>query len=190
MNNTVYTIGHSTHSQDYFLRLLQHHSISVVADVRSVPYSPFHPQYNRDPLHSFLKYNNIKYVFLGKEFGARTENSECYVQGQVQYDKIANTQDFQEGLQRIKKGVARYTIALMCSEKDPLECHRTILVARYIIEKLGFDIQHIMANGDLKSQKDILEPLTHDLFHTIEYAYKKQESKIAYKQSSPIVDKK
>ena len=188
-DNTIYTIGHSTHSQQTFLRLLQQHSIEVVADVRSVPYSEFNPQYNTDTVKKFLQQHAIQYVFLGTEFGARTENSECYVQGRVQYEKIANTQDFKNGVRRIQKGIKCYKIALMCSEKDPIDCHRTILVSRYLIEKLAINAMHILANGDLKSQQEVLKSLVNpnnDFFHTVEQqveeAYKKQESVIAYRQ--------
>ena len=185
----IFTIGHSTHSKEHFLSLLQQHNITAIADVRSVPYSKFNPHFNQQELKIYLRQHNIKYVFLGKEFGARTENPECYVQGKVQYHKIAQTPEFKNGLNRIKKGVKLYNIALMCSEKAPLDCHRTILVSRYIIEKLHFNIIHILENGTTKTQAEVMNALLgnhDDLLYSpekqLEQAYKKQEDIIAYQQ--------
>jgi uncharacterized protein (DUF488 family) len=129
MTDAVYTIGHSTHSIGRFVELLKSHSVTAVADVRSQPYSRMNPQFSREPLKEALRNANIKYVFLGKELGARSENKSCYRDGQVQYDLLAQTDLFKRGIERVKEGARTYRIALMCAEKEPLECHRTILVA-------------------------------------------------------------
>src|SRR2546430_918595 len=112
MPDDVFTIGHSTHASDKFIELLRTHRIEVLADVRSHPYSRFNPQFNRESLQSDLKSTGLKYVFLGRELGARSDDRTCYVEGAVQYDRLAATSLFQEGLDRVLEGVRTYRIAL------------------------------------------------------------------------------
>ncbi len=195
MANAVYTIGHSTHSIDEFLGLLKQHGIDVIADVRSAPYSRFNPQFNKDALSKSLRDIGIKYVFLGEELGARSSDSSCYKDGQVQFGALANTELFKSGIERIRLGVERdYKMALMCAEKDPLDCHRTVLVARNL-EREGFNITHILSDGSLETHNAATERLVkqfklhqNDLFlseqELTEKAYKKQEEKIAYAEDS------
>lgn len=146
----LFTIGHSNHPIEAFIKLLQRHGVTAVGDVRSHPYSRYVPQYCREPLQAALVQTGIAYVFLGKELGARSENTACYKQGKVQYDCLARQTQFIEGVRRVTEGMQRYTIALMCAEKDPLECHRTLLVARDL-QKAGLEIAHIHADGSLEN---------------------------------------
>lgn len=127
MNDRIYTVGHSNHSIEAFISLLQKHGITALADVRSHPYSRHHPQFNRETLQRALRKVDINYVFLGKELGARSENPKCYRNGKVQYGLLAREPSFQEGLARLRKGMESHRIAMMCAEKEPLDCHRTIL---------------------------------------------------------------
>ena len=129
----IFTIGHSTHEFKRFVALLKHHGIGAVADVRSTPYSRWQPQFNREELTDALKKHGISYVFMGKELGARSDDPDCYDQGRVQYRRLAGTELFRSGIDRVLDGAHRMSIALMCAEKDPLECHRTILVARELV---------------------------------------------------------
>src|SRR5260370_29901262 len=142
MTGSVYTIGHSTHSIERFIELLQLHAVTALADVRSHPHSRMNPQFNRDSLKEALDAADIKYVFLGKELGARSEEKSCYRNGQVQYDLLSKTELFKKGIQRVKAGADSYPIALMCAEREPLECHRTILVSRRLCED-GLRVMHI-----------------------------------------------
>src|SRR5271169_2675230 len=127
MAQTIFTIGHSTHTQEYFISLLSRHGITALCDVRSKPYSRVNPQFNREELQRVLREHGITYVFLGTELGARSDDPTCYENGKVQYDRLAHTELFRQGLDRVQEGVRKYRIALMCAEKEPLECHRTIL---------------------------------------------------------------
>lgn len=185
----LFTIGHSTHAVDYFISLLKKHSINAVCDVRSHPYSKYNPQFNREVLKKELKRHNIAYVFLGKELGARSENPNCYIDGRVQYNYLVDEPSFQQGIIRLKKGMKQYSIALMCAEKDPITCHRTILVCREM-RSHAKQIKHILANGgietNLEAEKRLLNALgiVPDMFKNtnecIEEAYDKQGQKIAY----------
>src|SRR5262245_48489594 len=98
---TLYTIGHSTHSMEHFTALLQGRGVTAVCDVRSQPYSRYNPQYNRERLKSALEQAGVSYVFLGEELGARRTEPSCYVDGKVQYDRVAQTASFQHGLARL-----------------------------------------------------------------------------------------
>jgi uncharacterized protein (DUF488 family) len=188
--NELYTIGHSTHTIERFIELIQMHHISAVCDVRSSPYSRYNPQFNRETLQPELKRHGIVYVFLGKELGPRSDDPECYEDGKVQYDRLSRTALFQEGLNRIRQGMASYQVALMCSEKDPATCHRTILVCRHLREE-GTRIRHILEDGSIDENDALISRLMEllkmperDLFTTpeemVERAYDIQGEKIAF----------
>lgn len=195
---TVYTIGHSTHSAEKFLELLGMHEISAVADVRSRPYSRFNPQFNRENLSENLKRSGIAYVFLGAELGARSEDPSCYAGGKVQYDLLARSESFQEGLRRTAKGAGERRVALMCAEKDPITCHRAILVCRHLAN-MGIEAQHIREDGRLESHDDALARLLGELgiaepqlFRSREDlvadAYGLRGEQIAYVEEQPQVE--
>jgi uncharacterized protein (DUF488 family) len=191
---TLYTIGHSIHSIEHFVALLVGHGITAVCDVRSQPYSRFNPQYNRERLKHALEQSAIAYVFLGEELGARRKEPSCYEGGKVQYDRVAQTASFREGLGRVQDGMKKFRIALMCAEKDPIECHRTILVARHI-EAAGVRVEHILGDGSLESHDQALTRLLRllklpesDMFRTraelVDEAYRLQSDRIAYEKGS------
>lgn len=186
----VFTIGHSTHPIADFLTMLRKHGVTAVADVRSSPYSRMNPQFNRDNLQRDLQAAGIAYVFLGKELGARSEDPTCYEDGQVQYDRLAKTDLFKQGLQRVMKGAESHRVALMCAEKEPLDCHRTLLVSR-ALEMAGVHVDHIRADGSLESHHETMRRLLDatglsagDMFRSedeqIAEACARQEKKIAY----------
>jgi uncharacterized protein (DUF488 family) len=187
----MYTIGHSTHPLEYFIGLLSRHGITALCDVRSKPYSRMNPQFNRETLKKSLEEFRISYLFLGRELGARSEDPDCYQGGKVQYDRLARTELFQQGLGRVQDGLGKgFQVALMCAEKEPLECHRAILVARQLAA-LSIDVQHIHADGKIESHDDALRRLCsmvgvpeRDLFRSTEElqadAYRRQEERIAH----------
>ena len=147
----LFTIGHSTHDFATFLELLKQHEIDVVADVRSRPLSRL-PWFSRPELEKELKANRVRYVFLGDELGARRLERECYIGSRADYELIAKTSAFAKGIERLREGVAKFRVALMCAEKDPLDCHRTVLVCRHA--KAYSEIFHIRADGQLETHSD------------------------------------
>jgi uncharacterized protein (DUF488 family) len=190
MQETVFTIGHSTHPQDRLIALLVHHNITAVCDIRSKPYSRLNPQFNREEIKRQLRSVGLSYVFLGNELGARSPDPSAYEQGKVQYERLALTDLFQQGLARVREGLKNYRIALMCAEKEPLDCHRSVLVARHLA-RVGIEIQHIHADGRLESHAEAMERLLSqlnlpqsDMFRShedvLEDAYRIQEGRIAY----------
>src|SRR5262249_44809331 len=133
--SSLFTIGHSTHSLEVFVELLTHHGVTALADVRSAPFSRFNPQFNKDALARGLNARGIRYVFLGRELGARANDSSLYENGRVRYARLAQTDLFKQGIARVIQGATEHRIALMCAERDPLECHRTLLVSRALDEQ-------------------------------------------------------
>ncbi len=192
----LFTIGHSNHSLDHFIELLLVHRLSMIADVRSSPYSKYSPHFNKDVLDSALRNANIDYVFLGRELGAHRSEDGCYIDGQAKYDRIAQLPNFRRGLERVLQGAEHDRIALMCSESDPITCHRTILVCREL-KRICPDLKitHILGNGTEErqemSEKRLinLHKLQPELFGEltstsglIEKAYDLQAEKIALKK--------
>lgn len=186
----ILTIGHSTHPIERFVALLKQHGVTALADVRSAPFSRFNPQFNKDSLQKSLKQEGIAYIFLGKELGARSNDRSCYENGRVQYDRLAKTEIFRSGIARVRKGAEEHKVALMCAEKEPLECHRTLLVAKALAAE-GEAVAHIHADGHLEPHADAMRRLLKltgmpapDMFSTesdlIEQAARRQEEKVAY----------
>lgn len=187
----VFTIGHSNHAIETFLGLLRGAGIGAVADVRSMPYSRRHPQFRKEALQRSLAAAGIAYVFLGDALGARPSDPACYVDGRVVYDRIAATEAFRHGLERVEEGARRYRVALMCAEKEPLDCHRTLLVARHLMRR-GTPIRHILADGTVEAGEtterrliDRVGPGPADLFaaslserERIDEAYRRREARM------------
>jgi uncharacterized protein (DUF488 family) len=126
----IHTIGYAAHTIESFIGTLKNFEITAIADVRSRPYSKFKPEFNRENLRSVLTENKIEYVFLGDNIGARIKAPECYKNGQANYELISKHPLFQNGIYRLLKGMEKFLIALMCAEKDPINCHRTILICK------------------------------------------------------------
>jgi len=187
----IYTIGHSNHPIERLVALLQQHRIEALADVRSNPYSRFNPQFNREKLQASLAAAGIKYVFLGEELGARSKDPACHDEsGRVSYAKLAATPLFRHGIERLQTGMQQHRIAIMCAERNPLECHRTILVTREL-EKVGIPVTHILHDGSLEPNRAAMTRLaadlklaSADLFRTpeelIQDAYDQQGSRMGY----------
>jgi uncharacterized protein (DUF488 family) len=193
----IYTVGHSTQSIAAFIAVLQNQKVNVVADVRSRPHSTRFPHFSVEPLQASLKAAGIRYVFLGRELGARRDEKECYVSGQAKYARIAQLPIFARGIDRLLTGAKKYRVALMCAEQDPLTCHRTILVC-HELKKHGVSIRHICRDGTVEDHETAEQRLMReelgradqsDLFaasrsplEMLEDAYAKRADSIAYRQ--------
>lgn len=193
----IFTVGHSTNTFERLASLLKLHQVTAVADVRSQPYSRINPQFNREPLKKALREGGLSYVFLGAELGARSTDPSCYIDGRVQYDLLAKTGLFQRGLERLQKGMAKHRIAIMCAEKEPLVCHRTILVSRHLRDR-GISVAHILENGTLEDHDSAVDRLLkmlqiadQDMFRSraeiVSLAYSLQAEKIAYTTDEMIM---
>jgi uncharacterized protein (DUF488 family) len=156
----IWTIGHSNHSARRFIDLLQGAGIGCVADVRSTPFSRRNPQFSQKALAASLKDAGIEYWFLGDALGARPKDPDCYEGGKASYARIAETAAFQEAIYALIEESHAKRIALMCAEKEPLDCHRTILVGRALAQR-DPELSHIHADGRIESHAELEERLLH-----------------------------
>ncbi len=155
----IFTIGHSTHPFDLFIKLLKNYNIEVLVDVRSNPYSTFSPQFDKNNIKKAVEDSGIKYLYFGKELGGRPKEKEFYdSKGHINYTRLSKSSIFLKGIYRLEKGLHQYRIAIMCSEEDPSNCHRTLLVGRVLIEN-GFAINHIRGNGELERQEKLSDAI-------------------------------
>ena len=160
----VFTIGHSNHSPETFLELLSRHSVEEIVDVRSSPQSRYTPQFNYDVLTEILDEVGISYVFLGGELGGRPVDRSCYdSEGRVIYDRLADTELFDDGIGRLVREADERRMALMCTENEPLVCHRSVLIAKALDER-GVTVEHILADGSLEKHNITMGRLL-DSFH-------------------------
>jgi uncharacterized protein (DUF488 family) len=152
----VFSIGHSNQSLEQFLTLLAKHDIQAVIDTRSHPASRFAPHFNRPVLELALPRHSIRYKFRGAELGGRPVGEEFYDDdGYVLYSRVADAGFFQQGIERLERAVAKYRIALLCSEENPMHCHRRLLVGRVLAER-GIQMHHIRGDGRLEEEAEFI----------------------------------
>lgn len=196
MVNTVFTIGYTGFQLSDFIQTLKDNRILLLIDVRSLPYSRQYPDYNKENLSNVLANHKIYYRNYSLEFGARQKEKKYYPNGYLDFNIFSKSEQFISGVEKLKQAMLQdYTFALMCSEKDPVKCHRAILVAR-AFHLSGYDVVHLLPDGKKTTQTDLEERLLDkffpdrlqlDLFFEnltteeyIEEAYKKQNAIIGY----------
>lgn len=155
-----FTVGHSNYEAQHFINLLKAHGINCLVDVRSSPYSKFTPQFNKENLEAELKASRILYVYLGNKLGGRYADSNLlYPSGVVDYNKVMQQDSFCAGIDNVITNIGKgLRIALMCSEKDPLDCHRFLLVSRALSNR-GVLVKHILEGGGLISNEELEKKL-------------------------------
>jgi uncharacterized protein (DUF488 family) len=183
---------------DDFTRLLASHGVTCIVDVRSNPYSRYCPQFNQESLAVALHDADIKYIYLGDQLGARPSDALCYDGNHVNFEHVAQTEEFKLGLSRLIDAASEYRVAIMCAEKEPLECHRCILICRHIKDH-NLCIKHILADGSIEDHSDterrlvrmlkieatLFEPAK-TIADFIEQAYDQQARNISYDSESEV----
>ena len=147
MSGIIYTLGHSSHPLERFMGLLTVHGITLLADVRSHPYSRWSPQYTKAPLSHGLEAAGIEYVYLGRELGGRPD-------GGVDYRERTLAPDFIDGVERLIALGHRGRVAILCAEEDPSSCHRRRLVTPALLQR-GVDVHHIRGDGRVQTEQDL-----------------------------------
>lgn len=146
------TIGHSNHPIEHVLGLLRRHAVAMVADVRSRPYSRFAPQYRKEALAGALQGAGIGYLFLGAQLGGKPPRGEVAA-ARLDYRTRIREPAFQDGIARLLAAVRQARVALLCRERDPLDCHRLHLICRHLAPE-RLDIGHILPDGALEPQRE------------------------------------
>ena len=153
----IYTVGHSNHTRERFLELLQQHGIEAVADVRSHPYSQYCPHFNGNALEAVLLEARIQYLFLGRELGGQPQDQEFFDRdGRVLYSRLAESRAFQTGLSELERRAAGSRTALLCGEENPAECHRRLLVGR-VLDERGWQVVHLRGDGSRQTEAELAQ---------------------------------
>lgn len=155
---TVYTIGHSNHSLEHFIDLLIEHSISCVVDVRSNPHSRYASQFNRETLERELRRQRFDYRWMGDLLGGRLVPPVAGEPGHDFYQRLTSDPRFARGLAELQMLAGTEAVAVMCSEGDPLRCHRTIIIGRQLEER-GWHVLHILPDGQDMDQCAVRDQL-------------------------------
>lgn len=149
---TLLTIGHSNHSLERFLQLVQGQGIAAIADVRSWPRSRHAPWFDQQSLADALHQVGVQYVFLGRQLGGRPDDEQFYDEtGHVHYDAVAASSLFNDGVDRLLRGLQQFRVAVMCAEENPEHCHRRLLVARVLLDR-GVRISHVRGDGATQAE--------------------------------------
>ena len=155
----IFTIGHSNHALDTFLHLLEAHAIQVLVDVRSQPFSRYVTHFNYPEIEDAIERRGIQYRYMGKELGGRPQGDSFYdVDGYVLYNRVAEAPFFRKGIARLEEDAGMSRVAVMCSEEDPTNCHRRLLIGR-VLTGDGVPFLHIRGDGRLQSEEDIEAPM-------------------------------
>jgi uncharacterized protein (DUF488 family) len=145
----LFTIGHSNISSERFIAMLRDAEVNAIADVRSVPNSRWCPWFSAKALAESLPRAGITYATMGDTLGGRPRDARLFRDGVVDYEAMAVQPEFVVSLDRLTEDTARSRICLMCSEREPLECHRCLLVARSLAER-GLAVGHILHDGTIE----------------------------------------
>ena len=181
------TIGHSNHSLERFVELVHGAGIDLIVDVRSSPYSRYNPHFNREALAKSLSDAGVDYAFFGAELGGRPSDPDHFTCSTADYEKMAEAGSFRRAMGQTVEFTRDRRIALMCAERDPIDCHRCLLVARAAHE-FGAEVGHVLASGEVKPHEWIEERLLGggggDLFTDRQMklveAYRAQGRKVAF----------
>lgn len=161
----IYTLGHSNYPFDKFIEILKKYNINCVVDIRAIPYSKYNTQYNKEFFQSNLKKLGYTYIYMADEFGAKRKTRISYNdEGYADFDKVILEDDFKRGIERIKMGCSKnYKIVILGAMQEPIRCPRAILLGKELIKE-GFDVKHIMHEGNLKTQEELEEQLLEKYF--------------------------
>jgi uncharacterized protein (DUF488 family) len=143
------TIGHSNLTADRFVALLKHAGVSAIVDVRSVPFSRWCPWFSGKALAQRLAGEAITYIALGDALGGRPRDPRLYRDGVADYEAMGARAEFAAGLQRVMDEMARHCVCLLCAEREPLDCHRCLLVGRALAER-ALALGHIRGDGTIE----------------------------------------
>lgn len=192
----LFSIGHSNIAEQQFLALLRGAGVTSIADVRSVPHSRFYPWFSQKQLSASLAAADIGYAAMGDTLGGRPRDDGLYRDGVADYEAMAARPEYAAGLGRLLDAVARSQVCVLCAEREPLDCHRCLLVARSVGER-GLTVGHILHDGSIEphaeTEQRLLAPSGYgddrDLFASGQHerlaaAYRRRGHAVAFRRKA------
>jgi uncharacterized protein (DUF488 family) len=187
----LFSIGHSNIAADRFIAMLREAGVAAVADVRATPFSRFCPWFSHQPLEARLARDRMAYLWHGDALGGRPQDGALYRDGSADYEAMAAQPAYRQGLEGLIEAASRHRICVMCAEREPLDCHRCLLVTRSLAER-GLAVGHILHDGTIEphdaterrlldwdtGQRDLLEPGQPS---RLAAAYRHRASAVAYR---------
>ena len=186
---TLLSVGHSNHSETDFFAILERGNVETVLDVRSTPHSHRFPQFSRHALEKSCASHAIGYEYWGKSLGGRPSDPAAMINGVADYSIMAKSPAFIAAVSKLVEAAGRGRGALMCSEKEPTECHRCLLVGRALLRG-RVDVEHLKVDGTIETQSEIERRIAGagDLFVSeevrIDEGYRKLAAKHAFRKAS------
>jgi uncharacterized protein (DUF488 family) len=153
METTLFTVGHSNHPLGHFLALLRLHEIETLCDVRTMPYSRHHPQFNQRTLREALEKERMVYLYLGQSLGGKPKEPGYPADPRARFAIIAATWEFRAGMERLLDEARTRRTALLCAERDPTVCHRWLLICAHLPADIS--VRHILADGSLRTPEEL-----------------------------------
>ena len=151
MTTEIYTIGHSNHTWESFAPLLADNEIELLVDVRTKPVSKYAPFANHRILSDLLEGAGIDYEFMGGPLGGKPDNPAMYdSRGKPDYHKMRALDEFQEAISQLAGMASRRNTAILCSEEDPSQCHRLLMLGP-ALEEEGCRLLHIRGDGQAQT---------------------------------------
>jgi uncharacterized protein (DUF488 family) len=185
----LFSIGHSNHALEKFLDLLRQHRIDVLVDARSHPYSRFTPHFRARLLNEAVTGAGITYLFMGKELGGLPDGDEFYdAEGHVLYWRVAESRSFLDGIARLENGITKYCVAIMCSEEDPSDCHRRLLVGR-VLKTRGVQLEHIRGDGRIQTEAEFQAEEAHRSANGQIGFFEESPQENAWKSKQPVLQR-
>lgn len=155
----VLTIGHSNHSFAQFLPLIEQHGVEELIDVRTSPFSRWATDFNRESLEMDLENAGIGYMHMGGALGGRPRSLDLYDPDWIaDYELMATTEDFDDDIRQLERIAEERVVCLLCSERQPEDCHRTLLVSEALVRR-EISARHILATGLLEDHESVVERL-------------------------------
>ena len=189
---TLYMIGHSNHPLELFREMLEREKISVLYDIRMIPFSRYVPQYNQTTFPDVLTDWGIEYRYHNN-IGPRVEGDEPLYDGSgFRYDKALKRERIVKGLKVLVDDLAEEdVVAVMATKREPLECHRFLILSR-VLKGMGHTVKHILPDETLATEvlEQKLMAMTErrlkrgtlqapEQYDPLEFAYFAQSKKIA-----------
>jgi len=186
----IYTIGHSNHTLDHLLELLQANRIEVLADIRSRPYSGYNPQFDAPALEAAVSAAGIRYLFLGKELGGQPPDDQFYdSDGHVLYSRVAESNFFRSAISRLEAEALQSRTALMCGEENPAECHRRLLVGR-VLQERGLEAAHIRGDGRVQTEAELRREEAADRQGHVQLSLFETDEVAEWKSTQSVLEKR